>query len=245
MRQITVIYIFRNFEQFKVKKMKLKSVIALKSLRNPVPLGKRLKEATLDLLFISTAQALLKVFKSKRIFHKVSWLVFLIVSTGLCAWFSLNCVASYFNHAYFTIVETYYEQPTQFPTVTFSAGIRSRPLGNLSSMIVECWFNYDKSCYDHPERYFESFFSTNLGLSYRFNGGKNMSNHSVDFLNSTIGGRDDSFRLKLKNTAGITLWIHNYSLPPSFEYYNNHGKLKIIIYFIKISAMLKRKPTFN
>ncbi len=205
--------------------MKLKSFLALKSLTNPVPLGKRLKAAILDLLYISTAQALLKVFKSKRLFHKISWLFFLTVSTGLCAWFSLNCVTSYFNFDYFTIVETYYEQPTQFPTITFTAAIRSKPLKNLSSMIVECWFNYDKSCFNRPEQYFESFYSTNLGQSYRFNSGKNMSNHSIDFLNSTIGGRDDSFRLKVKNTSGLTIWIHNYSLPPNFEYYNNHGKL--------------------
>lgn len=183
----------------------------------------KIKEAVLNLILESSAQAVLKFLKSKRLIQKIIWFIFLVLSTSLCGWFSFKCFLNYSKFEVFTLVETIYEQPTQFPTITFTTADRSKPLANksLRSIIIECWFNYDKECEKNPDNYFEYFYSSNMGPSYRFNSGRNMSGHMIDILNATIGGRDDSFRLKIN--SGLTIWIHNSSSIPNPEFYNNHA----------------------
>ena len=184
---------------------------------------KKIKNTIIDLILDSSVQVLLKYFKSKRLIYKLTWIIFIVISASLCSWFGLKCLFDYLKYDVFTIVESVYEQPTQFPTITFTTSDRRYPLSNrgLKSLIIECWFNYDKSCEFNPGNYFETFNNTNTGLSFRFNSGRNMSGHKIPFLNSTIGGRDDSFRIKIN--SGLTLWIHNHTSIPNAEFYNNHN----------------------
>ena len=45
-----------------------------------------------------------------------------------------------------------------------------------------------------------------------------MKNITTKFIESKIGGRDDSIRIKIKTDFGLRLYIHNAKLPPKFEH---------------------------
>lgn len=63
----------------------------------------------------------------------------------------------------------------------------------------------------------------NGNFCYRFNSGKNLTNHSIPFLYSTVGGKDDSFRFRIDEDKGLSVWIHDSSSPPKTQFLNHDG----------------------
>jgi len=181
-----------------------------------------LKENLSEILSDSHAYGLPKIFRSKRFFLKVYWFVFLIMGSLASIYYTVDAVNSYLQFDVITLTESRYEQPMLFPTISFcpydNNAYNNKP---LKSIVDICWFSLDHSCEYNPDNYFEKF-KTFKGDCYRFNSGKNMSGHSIPLFYSTIGGRDDSFYLRLKGNARLQLWIHQASLPPKFNYDNNH-----------------------
>ena len=115
-----------------------------------------------------------------------------------------------------SIIKTEYRQPFPFPTVTFCPGLFSKELGHL----IE---NSSRVGYDPAiNTDFELFKSEERGICFRFNSGKNMSNHSIPIKYSIIGGKDDCFKLVLKEKKDLTIWIHERKSPPKIEEWNNH-----------------------
>ena len=49
-----------------------------------------------------------------------------------------------------------------------------------------------------------------------------MSNHSIPIKYSIIGGKDDCFKLVLREKKDLTIWIHERKSPPKIEEWNNH-----------------------
>ena len=78
---------------------------------------------------------------------------------------------------------------------------------------------------------------------FRFNSGKNMTNHTIPMKNSIIGGRNDYFWLSVNLTrSGLFLWIHNKSSPPNIERFNNHDDpVKVNIGFSYLLAIDRTK----
>ena len=183
----------------------------------------KLKNNLSEMLSDSTAYGVPKLFHSKRLFFKLFWLVFLFMGSGASVYYIWDAIKSYYDFEVITKIESFYEQPMLFPTVSFCP-YTSYAFNNksLSSIIKQCSFNLDQSCQSNPDNYFERF-KTFRGDCFRFNSGKNTSGQTIPFLYSTIGGKDDSFYVMFSSqNLGIQLWIHHVLLPPKFGYYNNH-----------------------
>lgn len=181
-----------------------------------------------QIIVSSTAHGIPNILRTRRLFHKIMWIISTLASVGVCIWFILSSISDYLQYSVVTTIESVYEQPAMYPTVSLcSDDINLFRKNNLSSLIIKCTFNYDESCKKNLNNYFSAFEDSDYGLCYRFNSGKNMTGGSIPFLNSTIGGMDDSLILTINSTKGFILWIHNASTPPKRMSKNNHnGEIK-------------------
>ena len=169
----------------------------------------------------STAYGLPNFIRSKRMFNRIFWLLFIIMSTGVSSYYVYAEIMEYFNYDLITIAKQKYDQPAQFPTVTFCA--KNGFYQNLSQLMSkEIRFGYDYSIGTEPANHFEPFFNQDYGNCFRFNSGKNMTGHSIPIKNSTIGGRDDSFLLRVNSKHTLIVWIHDRKSPPKIQSRNNH-----------------------
>lgn len=195
-------------------------------------ISSKLKNILLSCCKKSTANGIPNIANSKKIFNKIFWLFYLCVFAILTAWYIVDSVNTYLRYEVVTKIERIYEQPIQFPTVSFCPVTGQKIFKNYSifkDRLKDCSFNSDTGCMMSPERYFESFIHDYYGLCFRFNSGKNLNNNSIEFLNSTMGGKYDSFRLKIVCDLGLTIWIHNPFSPPKIEDFNNHDGTIIMV----------------
>ena len=170
-----------------------------------------------DLIKTSTAYGLPKIVRSKRLFNKIFWLAFLIASVAAASYYIFNDVADYYSFEVVTTVKTEYDQPTEFPTISFCSKWRYFydkvvPLRKSSST-----FSSDADVFENPYNHHESFFSPLYGRCFRFNSGKNMTNHSIPIKNSTSGGEYDFYQISLFAPRGLLIWIHNKSSIPKID----------------------------
>jgi len=175
-----------------------------------------------EMLSDSTAYGVPKLFRSKRLFYKLFWLAFILMGSGASVYYIWDAINSYYDYEVITKIESVYEQPMLFPTISFCPYTQFFfDNKSLTSILKQCSFNLDQSCQSNPDKYFERF-KTFRGDCFRFNSGKNMSGQAIPFFYSTIGGKDDSFYIMFSSNIGIQLWVHLVSLPPKFGYYSNH-----------------------
>ena len=190
----------------------------------------RIKTKLSESLTKLTSYGIPHFLKSKNIFSQLFWLIYIIFGVGGSSWYIYDAITDYFKYDVVTKVESIYQQPLQFPTISFCAyGKNEFNEKNLKDLIISCWFNLDKDCENNPNYYFESFTNQINGQCYRFNSGQNLLNKSVPFLNSTTGGRDDSFFLNIKASYGLWVWVHEPASPPKVEDYNNHNGNAILV----------------
>lgn len=186
-----------------------------------------------QLLTESTALGVPKIFRSKRIFLKLYWLFFFLFGSFATLFFIQDYIINYLQYEVVTKIESIYQQPMTFPTVSFCAKNSSAFVNKkLSEILLFCLFNLDNSCKLDPENFFESFKSQHLHMCYRFNSGKNLSGHSIPILNSTVSGWDSSLKLQfpLQFNAGLFIWIHDASSAPRpVEYYNSYMGNTILV----------------
>jgi hypothetical protein len=174
------------------------------------------------MLKTSTAYGVPHLFRSKRMFNRIFWLCFLVMSTIVSVYYVYAEIMEYFKYEVVTTAKYEYNQPAQFPTVTFCA----RNLGfhsNLSQLVSrDIRFGYDYSIGVEPANHFESFSNQDHGTCFRFNSGKNLTGHSIPIKNTTIGGRDDSLLLRVNSIYTLIVWIHDRRSPPKIQNRNNH-----------------------
>ncbi len=174
----------------------------------------------------STAYGVPNYFKSERLFNRIFWLLFMIVFSSLSGYFIHLAVVEYLNYEVFTVVKIEYDQPTRFPTVTFCA--RSDENDEISDNDIkkiihnDTRFGYDYSVGLDPVKHFELVKTKSKGICFRFNSGNNMKNHLIPINNSTIGGRDDCFYLKIDSKYSLIVWVHEKNSPPKIQNRNNH-----------------------
>lgn len=171
-----------------------------------------IKKEIKELALYSTAYGVPNLFRSKEETKKIFWLCFLLISSGVSTYYIYIAIFNYLEYDVVTIVKSEYDQPTPFPTITFCNRVNdyfkdykpSQFIANISR------FGYDFDVGTNPDNHFEAFISEDFGKCFRFNSGKNLSNHSIPIKNSTIGGRDDCFLLQLdpKFSFSFTIWIH-------------------------------------
>ena len=178
----------------------------------------------------STAYGVPNLFRSKRLLNKVFWLFFLVASSAVSCVYVYLSIIDYYKFDVVTLIETVYEQPTEFPTVTFCSYNGLFNNYSLNQLISKntSRFGYDFSIGMETDQHFSEFTSQELGRCFRFNSGLNMNNDTIPIKNSTIGGRDDFFWLEINapfsclENCRIVVWIHNKSAPPKIEQRNNH-----------------------
>ena len=181
-----------------------------------------------DLAIDSTTHGLRNIIKSQHLCNRLIWFCFLITSSIASFYYVSHNIQAYLKYNVVTIVETAYDQPAEFPAITFC----SQAPGKFNDLdkfkFEEISFGYEDPKSLSNDLDLESFFSSLKGRCFRFNSGKNMRNHSIPIKNSTIGGRDDGFYLKLNTSFTIIAWIHNKLSPPKIESFNNHDNPVII-----------------
>jgi len=182
-------------------------------------MNQKLKETLLELLSISSIHGLPNLIRSKRLFHKIMWAIAFTIFLVILCCSIIECITAYLEYKVITEIQTIFEQPAPFPTISFCSKdeyfFNNKTLNDLFKQNrLQCVFNYDESCLSEPNEHFEAFYSSNFGKCFRFNSGRNMRGDSIPILNSSIGGRDDSFRLQIHAPAGL-------------------GKLDVFLFMIK------------
>ncbi len=185
-----------------------------------------------EILSQSTSYGLPKIFQTKRMFFKFFWLIFFIGGNCVSIWQIIKVVNSYYEYSVITKIETIYQQPTPFPTISFCPDVeKAFDNKSIQSILESCHDTKKRDCLKNSSLYFSSF-ETWRGTCYRLNSGKDMNQLSVPIINSTIGGRDGGFRLIFNTNSSLHIWVHEPLSPPNFDYFNN---------FIGITNLIKFK----
>jgi hypothetical protein len=71
------------------------------------------------LLKDSTAYGVPKIFKRDKLFLKIYWLIFVLLGTSASSYYTFATIINYFKYDVVTKIESVYEQPMLFPTITF------------------------------------------------------------------------------------------------------------------------------
>ena len=184
---------------------------------------KEIKKEITKLSVCSTAYGVPNLFRSEHLFNRVLWIFFLVASTVATCYWVYYGICDYLKYDVVTLVQTVYEQPLEFPTITFCPIPKDNFRNySLNQIVNGSQFGYDMSIGFDPDNHFETFISQRYGRCYKFNGGKNLSNHSIPMKKATIGGRNDCFKLNLNSATELFIWIHNKSSPPVIQNNNNH-----------------------
>jgi len=192
----------------------------------------------------STAFGLPNIFKRERIFNKLFWIIFVLLGTVSSVYFTIEAINDYFNYEIITKIESVYEQPLKFPTITIcDDGTKSNETVENEEyfnnkkpwhVISKCYNLHDLlNCTNNPNNFFEiiHFSDTkDYGNCWTFNSGKNMKNETIPFLYSTIGGRDDFIQIGFKSSLRLKIFLHDVDLPPTIQYWNIHES-EILINF--------------
>ena len=183
----------------------------------------KINKECIKLALLSTAYGLPNIIRSKRLFNKIFWIIFLLTSSTAAIYYISSEINDYFEYQLVTLTKTDLDQPTQFPTVSFcSRKISFFDEKSLKQLLrVSTWFNYDTSIRNEPDNHFEAF-HTSYGKCFRFNSGKNMRGSGILVKNATTGGYDDSLYMNILAPDGLIVLIHNKSSLPRIGFYNNH-----------------------
>jgi len=127
----------------------------------------------------------------------------------------VNDLVEFYNYEVVTTVKTEYDQPTEFPAISFCSYQQNIydtyfPLiKNLNVNTVD--YDSDKGVKKDPGNHHESYISPYYGRCFRFNSGKNITNHSIPIKYSYSGGYFDVYYLSIYAPNGLIIWIHNKS----------------------------------
>jgi len=184
----------------------------------------KMSNEIIELALGSTAYGVPNIFRSKRLFNRIFWIFYILAATVTTFYYINACIREYLSYDLVTFIKKEYQQPAEFPAVTFSSvpkgGLSTKDLKNLFT--ADSRFGYDFSIGTNPDNHFELFESQERGTIFRFYSEKNMSNLSIPIKYSIFGGRDDSLQLVLKRNKNLTIWIHDRKSPPKIEAWNNH-----------------------
>ena len=188
-----------------------------------------IKKRISNIIDFSTIHGIPSIFRTERLITRLVWLSLTVISIIFCSYFTITSTLNYLGYEV-TNIQSIYEQPMLFPTVSICSLSKLFNKTKLQDLLIDCSFNDDDSCLKNPNNYFELFEDPNLGKCYRFNSGKNMTGHKIALLKSTLPGVSYGFILKLNETVGLVVNIHNHSLIPyPNELSNNYNGNNLMI----------------
>jgi hypothetical protein len=172
----------------------------------------------------STAHGIPNIINNSNLVTKLIWLLSVLISTCALIWFLCNTILDYFEYPVVTSINTNYESPTEFPTITICSKYWSDDFSkkNLKDMIYECVYA-SEDCKTNINNYFESYIDDLMSYCFRFNGGRNMSGHKVSIQTALNSGFDEGLWITWNTTGSLAIWIHDANNAPKNHFENNRN----------------------
>ncbi len=170
----------------------------------------------------SSAHGIPNIIKNSNLVTKLIWLLSVLISTCALIWFLCNTILDYFEYPVVTSINTNYESPTEFPTITICSKYWSDDFSNknLKDLLLECVYAR-QSCQINMDNHFERYYDDLMSYCFRFNSGRNMSGHSIPIKNALIGGFDEGLWITWQTIGHLAIWIHDINNAPKNHYENN------------------------
>ncbi len=111
-----------------------------------------LKKIYPDLLKEYESHGLQKITESKKLFFKIFWTIFFVVSSASSIYFMNESVKSYLKYVVIQKTETVFLNQITFPTITMCSDIFIDE--SIKNYIDKCSFNLNDDCKINPENYF-------------------------------------------------------------------------------------------
>lgn len=139
----------------------------------------------------------------------------------MCSKIILDSINEYLNFDTTTDTKIIYENPTEFPAVSFCNLNRPTNMYTLSEKLILCVYNRELC----NASIFNMYYDSNYGNCYRFNGGLDANNRRIDIFKSRKPGKRNGLRVDLfiglyNNTddvSGVHIIIHNRSITPTYN----------------------------
>ena len=183
----------------------------------------KLKDSIINLLLTTTTYGIPNIFMRIRVFNKIYWLLFLIISLIASFYYTYAGIVEFYKYEIVTEIKQEYDQPSEFPTITIcSLKLYHFDDKNMSELITVAGFSYDFSLSEYFDEHFE-LLNTTVGTCLRFNSGRKTNFDLIPIKNSTFGGQFDSFSIAIDSPDGLAVWIHNKTSPPKIELGDGDG----------------------
>ena len=94
-----------------------KNVYSLKKGLKKESLIERVHSSTLEIFLSSSIHGLPQIFRTKRLFFKIMWILVVAATSSACAYFVPKTIFDYFNYETITKIDSINEHVSQFPCV--------------------------------------------------------------------------------------------------------------------------------
>ena len=186
--------------------------------------GEKIKHNLTELILSSTSHGLPSVFRTERIFFKIMWFIFFLISLSIGLWTIVSSILDFLNYDVVTQVDVIYEIPTQFPTVTFNNLKSQKTNYTLEQILIYC-------SYDEQPCNVNDFEISDDKLIFKFNSGFNKTQQSIPFKTSSLPGKETGLRIELfiglpdddkpygefNKYDGLHVVVHNSTVDPRFH----------------------------
>jgi len=98
-----------------------------------------------ELALSSTIHGVSNIVKTKRLFIKLIWLFSMFISFGLCCFYTIQSINEYLEYNTLTDTKIFYENPAEFPTVTFCNLQGLAKNYTLEETLLLCVYNRGKN----------------------------------------------------------------------------------------------------
>lgn len=200
-----------------------------------------IKKSTIELIETSSIQGFPNLFRTKRSFLKMMWILSLVLSTSACVYYETKTILDFFDYEVVTSIKTVNEPYLDFPTIS----ICSQYNKSFKFEIIYFFFNF----YDWKnewKKHFENYSDYSLGQCYRFNSGKDFYGNSTEIKRSTISDRVNSLILALyvdteSDLNGLFIYFHNHTFRPKSLFGKENYLSMGFFYTFKIDKIVDEK----
>lgn len=180
----------------------------------------QIKEILKESALSTTNHALPNIVRNKNVYIRLMWIFCFFASTGICSYAVIQSIINYLNYEVVTKINLFYENPTQFPTVTFCNldPIHTKDLGDfINTTFANAW---NTSTYDNRVDLIKAITMFSLVTILTNDSMKKQSGLSInDMLISC------KFDLELCNSSQFE-WYYDFFYGNCFKF-NSNGNLNV------------------
>jgi hypothetical protein len=163
----------------------------------------------------SSFQFVLRPIKSSHVLTKLIWIVSLSIFLSLTLFLCYSNIQSYLKYEVTTSIYEVVEKEPEFPTISFCNEFIKYSDFNF------IWLKFNLIALTYTwKNHFQKYEDLSFGTCYRFNGGLNMSNQSIEIKRLVRKGKQSGFRLDLYfdsklDYGEMIVFIHNRTQMPA------------------------------